>query len=106
MWGGYTLVVEKILPNAQIVDDRFQIMQHVNRELNKLRRLVGVTDRGSKYLLLSRGADIDKESQEKIKVILEKYPCLEIAYQLKAELRSIYETSKILNSAKRKFKKW
>ncbi|MBC6475624.1 MAG: transposase, partial [Hormoscilla sp. GM102CHS1] len=41
MWGGYTLVVEKILPNAQIVDDRFQIMQHVNRELNKLRRLVG-----------------------------------------------------------------
>jgi len=70
MWGGYTLVVEKILPNAQIVDDRFQIMQHVNRELNKLRRLVGVTDRGSKYLLLSRGADIDKESQEKIKVIL------------------------------------
>ena len=35
-------------------------MQHVNRELNKLRRLVRVTDRGSKYLLLSIGADIDK----------------------------------------------
>ncbi|MBC6423587.1 MAG: transposase [Hormoscilla sp. SP5CHS1] len=95
----------KIFPNAQIVYDRFHIMQHVNRELNKLRRLVRVTDRGSKYLLLSIGADIDKESQEKLKVILEKYPCLEIAYQLKEELRSIYETSKTLNSAKRKFKK-
>ncbi len=60
MWGCYTLVVEKIFPNAQIVYDRFHVMQHVNRELNKLRRLVGVTDRGSKYLLLSNGADLDK----------------------------------------------
>ena len=106
MWGGYTLVVETIFPNAQIVYDRFHVMQHVNRELNKLRRLVGVTDRGSKYLLLSNGADLDIESQEKLKVILEKSPCLEIAYQLKEELRSIYETSKTLNSAKRKLKKW
>jgi len=38
MWGGYPLVVEKMFPNAQIVYDRFHVMQHVNRELNKLRR--------------------------------------------------------------------
>ena len=37
MWGGYPLVVEKIFPNAKIVYARFHVMQHVNRELNKLR---------------------------------------------------------------------
>lgn len=56
--------------------------------------------------MLSNGADLDKESQEKLKIILEKSPCLEIAYQLKEEFRSIYETSNTLKSAKRKFKKW
>ncbi len=38
MWGGYPLVVEKLFLNAEIVYDRFHVMQHVNRELNKLRR--------------------------------------------------------------------
>ena len=89
MWGGYPLVVEKMFPNAQIVYDRFHVMQHVNRELNKLRITVGVTERGSKYLLLSNGADLNVEEQEKLKVILEQSPCLDIAYQLKEELRSI-----------------
>jgi len=65
-----------------------------------------VTEKGSKYLLLSNGADLDKEAQEKLEVILAKYPCLAIAYQLKEELRAIYETSKRLKSAKRKLEKW
>lgn len=106
MWGGYVKVVEKIFPNAQIVYDRFHVMQHVNRELNLLRRMAGVTARGSKYLLLSNGVDLDVESQEKLEVILAQSPCLAIAYQLKEELRAIYETSKTLKSAKRKIKKW
>jgi len=106
MWGGYPLVVEKMFPNAQIVYDRFHVMQHVNRELNKLRRTVGVTERGSKYLLLSIGAYLDVEDQEKLKLLLEQSPCLNIAYQLKEELRSIYETSKTLKSATRQLKKW
>ena len=106
MWGGYPLVVEKIFPNAQIVYDRFHVMQHVNRELNKLRKTVGVTERGSKYLLLSNGADLDVEAQKKLEVILAQFPCLAIAYQLKEELRAIYENSKTLKSAKRLFKKW
>ncbi|MBC6422328.1 MAG: transposase, partial [Hormoscilla sp. SP12CHS1] len=106
MWGGYPLVVEKMFPNAQIFYVRFHVMQHVNRELNKLRRTVGVTERGSKYLLLSIGAYLDVEDQEKLKLILEQSPCLNIAYQLKEELGSIYETSKTLKSATRQLKKW
>lgn len=106
MWGGYTKIVEKIFPNAQIVYDRFHVMQHINRELNLWRGTVGVTSRGSKYLLLRNGAELDEEQREKLEGILSQSPCLAMVYQLKEELRSIYETSKTLKSAKRKLKKW
>ena len=76
------------------------------RELNKLRRTVKVTERGSKYLLLSNAADLDVEPAKKLEEISAQSPCLAIAYQLKEELRAIYETSKTLKSAKRKVKKW
>ncbi|MBO1346236.1 MAG: transposase [Hormoscilla sp. GUM202] len=65
-----------------------------------------MTERRSKYLLLSIGADLDVEDQGKLKVLLEQSPCLNIADQLKEEIRSIYETSKTLKSAKRQLKKW
>ena len=56
MWGGFPEVIKQVFPNAQIVViDRFHVMKVVNRDLNKLRRAAGITDRCSKYLLLSNG---------------------------------------------------
>jgi transposase len=48
MWGGFPKVIEQVFLNAQLVIDRFHVMA-VNKDLNKLRRGVGITDRGSKY---------------------------------------------------------
>ena len=53
MWGGFPKVIEQVFPNPQIVIDRFHLMKVVNQDLNKLRRAAVITDRGSKYLLLS-----------------------------------------------------
>ena len=55
MWGGFAKVVEKVFPNAQLVIDRFHVMQPVNQELNAIRKAVGVTQRGSKYLRKDSG---------------------------------------------------
>ena len=53
MWGGFPKVREEVFPNAKLVIDRFHVMKAVNKDLNRLRRGLGITDRGSKYLLLS-----------------------------------------------------
>ncbi|MEJ6485841.1 transposase, partial [Nostoc punctiforme UO1] len=51
MWGGFHKVIKKVFPNAEIIIDRFHVMKVVNKDLNKLRRAAGITDRQSKYLL-------------------------------------------------------
>ena len=43
---------------------------------------------------------------EKVKELLAKSPCLSIAYELKEELRAIYETSTTIKMGYRRFKKW
>jgi transposase len=53
MWGGFPKVIKKVFPNALVVIDRFHVMKVVNKDLNKLRRAAGITDRQSKYLLLN-----------------------------------------------------
>ncbi len=47
MWGGFEKVVTKVWPNAQLVIDRFHVMQQLNQELNAIRKAVGITQRGS-----------------------------------------------------------
>lgn len=47
MWGGFPQVIAQVFPNAVLVYDRFHVMKLVNSELNKLRKTVGMTLRGS-----------------------------------------------------------
>jgi len=59
MWGGFPKIIEQVFPNAQVVIDHFHVMKAVNKDLNKLRRAIRITDRGSKYLLLSNPINLD-----------------------------------------------
>ncbi len=54
MWGGFPKIIKQVFPNAQVIIDRFHVMKVVNKDLNKLRRAAGITDRKSKYLLLNK----------------------------------------------------
>ncbi len=106
MWGGFPKVIEKVFPNARIVFDRFHVMKKVNDELNRLRRLLGITSRRSKYLLLKNAEDLTAEGQAELEIVLTQSPCLKIAYEMKEELRLIYENRLSFTAGKIKLEKW
>lgn len=81
-------------------------MKKVNEELNKLRKRLGVTSQKSKYLLLKNGEDLPPEKQVELEQVLTKSPSLRIAYEMKEELRLIYETSLTFTQGKIKLEKW
>jgi transposase len=106
MWGGFPKVIKQVWTNAQLVIDRFHVMKAVNKDLNKWRRGIGITDRGSKYLLLSNRINLEQAQIEKLEIILKKSECLRIAYEMKEEFREIYETNMTVTIAQTEFKDW
>jgi transposase len=106
MWGGFKRVIETVFPQAQIVYDRFHVMKHINHELNRLRKLVQVSEKGLPHLLWKNAEDITAEQQVDLETALEKSPCLAIAYTLKEELRRIYQSARTVSSGRRKLTKW
>ena len=106
MWGGFPNVITKVFPNAKIVIDRFHVMKVVNRDLNKLRRAAGITDRCSKYLLLSNRVNLNPEQLDKLELTLKKSECLRIAYEMKENFRRIYETNLTVKKGQQKLKEW
>jgi transposase len=106
MWGGFPKVIQQVWTNAQLVIDRFHVMKAVNKDLNKLRREIGITSRGNKYLLLSNRINLEYAQIEKLEIILNKSECLRIAYEMKEEFREIYETNMTVKIAQAKFKDW
>jgi transposase len=86
MWGGFPKVIKKVFPNALVVIDRFHVMKLVNKDLNKLRRAAVITDRKSKYLLLSNRVNLNPLQIDKLELTLAKSECLRIAYEMTKKL--------------------
>jgi transposase len=89
MWGGFPKVIKKVFPNARLIIDRFHVMKVVNKDLNKLRIPAGITDRQSKYLLLSNRVNLNPEQINKLELALAKSGCLRIAYEMKEKFIQI-----------------
>jgi transposase len=106
MWGGFPKVIKQVFPNAQVIIDRFHVMKVVNKDLNKLRRAAGITDRQSKYLLLSNRINLNPEQIDKLELVLGKSECLKIAYEMKEKFREIYETNLTVKKGQTKIKEW
>ena len=106
MWGGFPKVIKKVFPNALVVIDRFQVMKLVNKDLNKLRRAAGITDRQSKYLLLNNRINLNPLQIDKLELVLGKSECLKIAYEMKEKFREIYETNLTVKKGQTKIKEW
>jgi transposase len=106
MWGGFPKVVEEVFPNAVIVFDRFHVMKPVNEELNKIRKQVGLKDKGSKFILLKNGEDLTTEEKTKLEDILSRSSRLRSAYEWKEEFREIYEKSTTVEEGKIWLKEW
>lgn len=83
MWGGFPKVITKVFPNAQIVFDRFHVMQPINKELNQVRRQEGMVIKGSKFILLKNRDDLLPEERVKLETILQHSSRLRLSYELK-----------------------
>lgn len=106
MWGGFTKVIRKVFPNARIVYDRFHIMQMVNKRLNEIRFKIGIRKRGISRLLLGNQENLSCEEKEKLSNLIKASPSLQIAYEIKENLREIYEKTRTVSGGMRKLRKW
>jgi transposase len=106
MWGGFQKVIKEVFPNALIVIDRFHVIKLVNKALNKFRLLLDLKGLRNRCLLLKNGEQIIEEERKELEELLNQSPSLKIAYELKEELRDIYETSTTVKIGIRRLEKW
>ena len=116
LWKGYKNLVIELMPNAQVVADRFHVMAQINKELDNHRKrekrkvedliktaktseekakheqvLEGL--KKSKYVLLKNEKDLSEEQESKLVKVKEVSPELKIMHELKEEIREIFEQS-------------
>lgn len=106
MWGGFPKVIKEVFPKASIVIDRFHVMQLVNQALNKVRLSLDFKGLKNRGLLLKNAVNLTEEEKGDLQQLLNQSPILSIAYELKEELRDIYETSTTVKMGLTRLKKW
>ena len=122
LWRPYKSVVEELIPNAQVVADRFHVMSQINKELDDRRKkekrlaekltnkkekepkLEGI--KHSKYPLLKKKENLNETEKEKLKEIEKVAPELIAAYQAKEKLRDIFESQITSDEAFWKLVEW
>lgn len=107
--GNYKGLVQKMLPNADIVADRFHVMKLVNQELNAARNAVIKANelppnsaekervkaalKNSKYALLNPEDTLTQKQQLKLEEVKEVSPLLANMHKQKSAFRAIFETA-------------
>jgi transposase len=108
LFTSYKSLSEELMPNAQVVADRFHVMKQINEELDKERRKLKreinkIEDKDekegklevmthSKYALLKNEKDLNELQKEKLVKINEVFPELSEMHRLKELFRDIFET--------------
>jgi transposase len=110
LWKPYKSLVKKLMPNAEVVADRFHVMKQVNEELdrqrkierrelkkekskNKRERIYSGLNK-SKYALLKNECNLSKTQQEKLKEVKIVCPTLGKMHELKEKFREIFDLEK------------
>jgi transposase len=116
LWKGYRNLVRDLMPNAQVVADRFHVMAQINKELDAQRKrekrqvedlikkaesseekadqekvLEGL--KKSKYVLLKNESDLNEEQKAKLLQVKDVSSTLKSMQGLKEEIRIIFEQS-------------
>lgn len=105
--GNYKSLLNKLLPNADIVADRFHVMKIVNQELNTAQNTVRKANQAhpnevekqrveaalkqSKYVLLKPEENLTEKQKEKLEEIRDVVPSLAQMHQQKEAFRTIFE---------------
>ena len=122
LWKPYKSVVEELIPNAQIVADRFHVMKQINEELDARRktekrqaeRLKNKKEReqklqgikNSKYPLLKKKEKLNETEKEKLKEVEKVNPDLMQMYREKERLRDIFASQITGDEALWKMVEW
>lgn len=105
MSASYRPAVHLCLPKAQIVVDHFHVIQHVMKGFKKVLQSWAHKKEGKpllegkQFLFLRAQEDLSEEQAQERASIGEHLPILEVAWQLKEELRTWYATSTVLTAA-------
>ncbi|MCC5631967.1 ISL3 family transposase [Nostoc sphaeroides CHAB 2801] len=113
LWKGYKTLVTELMPNAQVVADRFHVMTQINKELDTQRKkekrnvedlikraksaeektdyqqiLLGL--KNSKYPLLKNEDNLNDEQLNKLIQVQNVSPILKVMHELKEKIRKIF----------------
>ncbi|NJM17859.1 MAG: ISL3 family transposase [Richelia sp. SM1_7_0] len=117
LWIGYKNLVSELIPNAQVVADRFHVMTQINKELDSVRKREkrNVEDsikktksqldknkyekilnglKKSKYALLKNESNLNEEQKIKLEQVKEVSPTLKLMHELKEKIRIIFNETK------------
>jgi transposase len=114
MWSPYRSAVERKLPHAEIVADRFHVAQNLNRAVTKARRDIQrdaepeIKERlkGSRWVLVKNEANLSAKEQAKLADLYQASPELEQLHQLKEAFRDIFETDQARDQAAQALATW
>ena len=112
LWTGYKTLVTKLMPNAQVVADRFHVMTQINKELDTQRKRekrkiedlikkANPTDKlkyekilaglkNSKYPLLKNKDKLIQEQLDKLIQVKNVSPILKEMHEFKEKIRKIF----------------
>jgi len=100
MWRPYRLAVQKVLPNAKIVVDKFHVVSKANAAFDTVRRKIANADKGrglglkrAHKLFAKRKNDLNDEQWLTVSGWLNSFPELATAYDLKERLFQVYEVT-------------
>jgi len=100
MWKAYRKSVEKWLPNAEVVFDKFHVVAHLGKALDEVRkneaRRLDKDDRKilkrKRWVLLKGAENLTPTQQGTLKDLMDANKNLQKAYLLKEEFRDFYRT--------------
>lgn len=108
MWESYMLIVEQLLPNSDIVHDKFHIIQYLNKAIDSERKKEVKKDdvlKGSKYVMLKNKCNLTDKQKKHFDEIMVKSLETGKAYSFRESFRSILSVNNI-TEAKSLFKTW
>ncbi len=112
MWDGYVSVAKEMFPKATIVIDRFNFFAHINKAVDSYRKRLrreypdDDTLKGVKWLLLKNPDKLTDEQKQELDSLFEAFPQLKAVYDLKNELRNIFEDDIDRKQAEIKINEW
>jgi len=106
IWEGYITAVQEVLTDATIVIDRFHVARHYRDAVDKLRKqevkrlkkeLPKDAADGLKHTLWpfrKRASELEEGEQQRLSTLLTYSPALKMAYRLREELTTIFDTAR------------